>query len=58
MAAPRVLISDPLDPVCASILKQKGVHFDQLKLTKDELLNVIKVKPYFLFFFKYITFNS
>ncbi len=43
MAATRILISDPLDPVCGNILKQKGVQFDQLKLTKEELLTAIKV---------------
>jgi len=42
MAAPRILISDPLDPVCANILKQKGVQFDQLTLSKAELLTAIK----------------
>jgi len=43
MSGPRILISDPLDPVCGEILKKRGVQFDQLKLTKEQLLTAIKV---------------
>jgi len=42
MVAGKILISDPLDPVCAEILRKNGFEVDQLKLTKEELLGTIK----------------
>lgn len=41
---PKILISDPVDSVCAEILKKNGFHVDQIKLTKEELL--VKIKDY------------
>jgi len=42
MAAPRILISDPVDSICAETLKKNGFTVDQLKLTKEELVAAIK----------------
>jgi len=42
MVAGKILISDPLDSVCATILKKNGFEVDQLKLSKEELLATIK----------------
>jgi len=42
MVAGKILISDPLDTICAEILRKNGFEVDQLKLTKEELLATIK----------------
>jgi len=42
MATQKILISDPVDSVCAEILKKNGFQVDQIKMTKDELLAAIK----------------
>jgi len=39
---PKILISDPVDSVCAEYLKKNGCHVDQIKLTKEQLLDNIK----------------
>jgi len=46
--APRILISDPVDNVCAAYLQKHGFDVDQIKLTKEQLLNVIKVRNMYL----------
>jgi D-3-phosphoglycerate dehydrogenase len=42
MATPKILISDPVDFVCANYLRGHGFQVDQIKLTKEELLEKIK----------------
>lgn len=39
----KILISDPVNEVCAETLRTNGFEVDQLKLTKEELLATIKV---------------
>lgn len=43
MPGPKILITDPVDNVCANYLKKHGCHVDQIKLTKEQLLENIKV---------------
>jgi len=38
----KILISDPVNEVCAETLRTNGFEVDQLKLTKEELLATIK----------------
>ncbi|CAG7727318.1 unnamed protein product [Allacma fusca] len=40
--AAKILISDPVDYVCANTLRSHGFQVDQVKLTKEELLEKIK----------------
>lgn len=40
--AAKILISDPVDYVCANYLRSHGFQVDQIKLTKEELLEKIK----------------
>lgn len=42
MPVAKILISDPVDQVCANFLKKNGFEVDQIKLTKEELLEKIK----------------
>ncbi len=44
MSCPKILITDPVDSVCANYLQKHGFHVDQIKLTKEELLENVKVK--------------
>lgn len=43
MSGAKVLITDPVDAVCANYLIKNGCHVDQIKLTKEQLLENIKV---------------
>lgn len=43
MSGARILISDPVDTVCANYLKKHGCTVDQIKLTKEQLIQNIKV---------------
>jgi hypothetical protein len=47
-SGPKILISDPVDTVCANFLQKNGYNVDQIKLTKEQLLENIKVFFYFL----------
>jgi D-3-phosphoglycerate dehydrogenase len=42
MSGPKILITDPVDSVCANYLIKNGCHVDQIKLTKEQLLENIK----------------
>jgi D-3-phosphoglycerate dehydrogenase len=42
MASAKILISDPVNAVCADTLRKNGFEVDQLSLTKDQLLASIK----------------
>ena len=42
--AAKILISDPVDFVCANYLRSNGFQVDQVKLSKEELLEKIKVR--------------
>jgi hypothetical protein len=39
----RILISDPVDGVCAAYLQKHGYTVDQIKLSKEQLLDVVEV---------------
>lgn len=43
MPSARILITDPVDTVCANYLQKNGLHVDQIKLTKEQLIENIKV---------------
>jgi hypothetical protein len=42
----RILISDPVDGVCAAYLQKHGYTVDQIKLSKEQLLDVVKVTKF------------
>lgn len=46
MSLPKILISDPVDSVCADYLQKHGFHVDQIKLTKEQLIENIKVTSF------------
>jgi hypothetical protein len=42
----RILISDPVEGVCAAYPQKHGYTVEQIKLSKEQLLDVVKVTKF------------